>query len=438
MGADALRAFLINSPVLRAEPLRFTTDGVAEVVRTVLLPMWNTYSFFTTYAEADGISINDLAAAPPPEQRPEMDRWILSMLQSLVSEVNEQMEGYYLYNVVPPTLGFIDHLTNWYVRRSRRRFWRTRGESGESDADKLAAFATLYEVLTTFIEVLAPVLPFITEHLYQDLVARHHPDAVASIHHRDFPDANQALIDRDLEASMAVVREVVHLGRTLRKREGHRIRQPLARLTVLTSDPGVAAAVDAHTEVITDELNIKEVVTSSDESALVVLSAKANFRKLGPLLGAGMNRLAEEISKLGPAQLEAVLSGGNVTVAGRELGGDDMFIERTARTDTLVETGTGLAVALDTRISDELLLEGVARELISRVQRLRRDAGLDVSDQITLTWSSEDPEVRAAISAHGSLIASEVLAERVEESSSPLDDQIEVDNRPLGLSVTVV
>jgi isoleucyl-tRNA synthetase len=179
-------------------------------------------------------------------------------------------------------------------------------------------------------------------------------------------------------------------------------------------------------------------VTSSDESALVVLSAKANFRKLGPLLGAGMNRLAEEISKLGPAQLETVLRGGTVTVAGRELGGDDMFIERTARTDTLVETGAGLAVALDTRISDELLLEGVARELISRVQRLRRDAGLDVSDRITVTWSSEDPEVRAAISAHGSLIASEVLAERVEESSSPLDDQIEVDNRPVGLSVTVV
>jgi isoleucyl-tRNA synthetase len=198
MGADALRAFLINSPVLRAEPLRFSSDGVAEVVRTVLLPMWNTYSFFTTYAEADGVTVSDLESAPPPDQRPEMDRWILSVLQSLASEVNEQMEGYYLYNVVPPTLGFIDHLTNWYVRRSRRRFWRSRGESGEGDADKLAAFATLYEVLTTFAEVLAPVLPFITEHLYQDLVARHHPDAVPSVHHRDFPDADLALIDRDL------------------------------------------------------------------------------------------------------------------------------------------------------------------------------------------------------------------------------------------------
>ncbi len=282
MGADALRAFLINSPVLRAEPVRFSSDGVAEVVRTVLLPMWNTYSFFTTYAEADGITMSDLEAAPPPGERPEMDRWILSMLQSLVSEVNRQMEGYYLYNVVPPTLGFIDHLTNWYVRRSRRRFWRARGESGEGDADKLAAFATLYEVLTTFIEVLAPVLPFITEHLYQDLVARHHPDAVPSVHHRDFPDADVALIDTGLEESMEVVREVVRLGRNLRKREGHRVRQPLARITVLTHDPGVASAVSTHVGVIGDELNVKEVVTSEDQGGAGVAVGEGKLPHAGP------------------------------------------------------------------------------------------------------------------------------------------------------------
>ncbi len=171
-GADALRAFLVNSPVLRAEPLRFNNDGVREVVRTVLLPLWNTYSFFTTYAEADGVTAADLAAAPPVEARPELDRWILSVLQGLVDDVNRQMEGYYLFNVVPPILGFVEDLTNWYVRRSRRRFWRTRDED---DSDKLSAFATLYEVLGSFVTVLAPVLPFITEHIYQDLVARLDP-----------------------------------------------------------------------------------------------------------------------------------------------------------------------------------------------------------------------------------------------------------------------
>jgi isoleucyl-tRNA synthetase len=435
MGADALRAFLINSPVLRAEPLRFSSDGVAEVVRTVLLPMWNTYSFFTTYAEADGITIADLRSAPPPERRAEMDRWILSVLQSLVAEVNEQMEGYYLYNVVPPTLGFIDHLTNWYVRRSRRRFWRARGESGEGDTDKLAAFATLYEVLTTFIEVLAPVLPFITEHIYQDLVARHDIDAPTSVHHRSFPDASASLIDRPLEDAMAVVREVVRLGRNLRKREGHRVRQPLARLTILTRDPVVANAVAAHTEVIAEELNVKEVATSGEEGSLVHVSAKANFRKLGPALGPEMPDVARAIAALGPEALEEVLAGGTVTIAGREMGVEDMTIERTPREETLVETGTDFAVALDVHITDELSLEGIARDLISRVQRLRRDSGLEVTDRIHLTWWSEDPQVGAAVATHHDQIASEVLAVSIAETT-PGDAGFDLDGRTVGLGLT--
>ena len=171
-GGDAVRAYLINSPVLRAEPVRFSEAGVRDVVRTVILPLWNAYSFFTTYAEADGITLDDLTKAPPIEDRPEMDRWILSVLQSLISETNALMEGYHLYAVVGPALGFVDQLTNWYVRRSRRRFWRSR-EGNE--ADKLAAFATLYDVLVTFSTVLAPVLPFITEEIYQGLIQDESP-----------------------------------------------------------------------------------------------------------------------------------------------------------------------------------------------------------------------------------------------------------------------
>jgi len=437
MGADALRAFLINSPVLRAEPMRFSSEGVAEVVRTVLLPMWNTYSFFTTYAEADGITVADLSAAPPPGDRPELDRWILSVLQSLVSEVNEQMEGYYLYNVVPPTLGFIDHLTNWYVRRSRRRFWRARGESGEGDADKLAAFATLYEVLTTFVEVLAPVLPFITEHLYQDLVARHHPDAAASVHHRNFPDADADLIDTGLELSMEVVREVVRLGRNLRKREGHRVRQPLPRLTVLTRDPEVGAAVANHVSVICDELNVKEVITTADESGLVSLSAKANFRTLGPVLGPRMPEVAAKVAALGHDDIERLLDGGTSTLAGHQLSRTDVLVERTPREGTVVETGTDFAVVLDTRVSETLFLEGLAREIVSRVQRMRRDAGLEVTDRIALQWWSEDPDLRAAIAAHVELIGAELLASTITEASEPLAT-IHLDERVLGLAISPV
>jgi isoleucyl-tRNA synthetase len=437
MGADALRAFLVNSPVLRAEPLRFSLDGVADVVRTVLLPMWNTYSFFTTYAEADGITVADLELAPAPADRPELDRWILSVLQSLVSEVNTQMEGYYLYNVVPPTLGFIDHLTNWYVRRSRRRFWRTRGESGEGDADKLAAFATLYEVLTTFIEVLAPVLPFITEHLYQDLVARHRDDAVASVHHRDFPEADAALIDTDLEVAMEVVREVVRLGRNLRKKEGLRVRQPLARLIVLTRDEAIATAIRDHAGVIGDELNVKEVSTSADEGGLVRLSARANFRILGPRFGPKMPEAAAAISELAPADLEALLAGGKVTIGGETLGVDDVIIDRSPQEGTVVETGSALAVALDTTLSDDLVLEGVAREVISRVQRMRREAGLEVTDRIRLSWSSEDAIVRAALNSHASQIGAEVLAVSVDEDDSGAGEPYEVGAGVVTLAVSV-
>jgi isoleucyl-tRNA synthetase len=435
LGADALRAFLINSPVLRAEPLRFSKDGVAEVVRTVLLPLWNTYSFFTTYAEADGITIADFAEAAPPEERPEMDRWILSVLQSLVEEVNTQMEGYYLYSVVPPILGFIDHLTNWYVRRTRRRFWRARGESGESDADKLAAFATLYEVLTTFTEVLAPILPFMTEHLYQDLVARHDPGAVRSVHHRDYPEAQETLIDVDLEASMAVVREVVRLGRNLRKKEGHRVRQPLAELTILTHVPGIAAAVRSHGDIISEELNVKRVTATDDEASLVRLSAKANFRKLGPELGSEMRGVAAGIASLSAQELEPILEGGSIEVAGHPIGLADLIVERTPIEGVIVETGVDFACALDTTLDEALVQEGIAREIVSRVQRLRRDAGLDVVDRIDLTWHSPDPEVGAAFATHNDVIAGEVLASSVTASTSPAGEEFDLDGREIWLAV---
>ena len=435
LGADALRAFLINSPVLRAEPLRFSKEGVADVVRTVLLPLWNTYSFFTTYAEADGVAISDFDDAPPVEERPEMDRWILSVLQSLVEEVNAQMEGYYLYNVVPPILGFIDHLTNWYVRRSRRRFWRARGESGEGDADKLAAFATLYQVLTTFIEVLAPVLPFITEHLYQDLIGRHDPTAVRSVHHRDFPEASEALIDTELEASMAVVREVVRLGRNLRKKEGHRVRQPLSSFTILTHEPAIAAAVKTHGDIISEELNVKQVTATDDEASLVRLSAKANFRKLGPKLGAEMQTVAAGIAALGADQLQEILGGGSVAVAGHHVALDDVIVERTPVEGVIVETGADFACALDTTLNQGLILEGIAREIVSRVQRLRRDAGLDVVDRISLTWHSTDPDVIAAIESHQAVIAGEILATSMSEATAPVGESFDLDGRSIWLSV---
>jgi isoleucyl-tRNA synthetase len=307
-------------------------------------------------------------------------------------------------------LGFIDHLTNWYVRRSRRRFWAARGESGVGDTDKFSAFATLYEVLTTFSDVVAPVLPFISEHLYQDLIARQDSSSVRSVHHRDYPVADEAMIDSDLESSMSAVREVVRLGRNLRKQVGHRVRQPLAALTVLTPDGRIGDAVAKHAGIIIEELNVKEVNISSDESAHVSLSAKANFRKLGPILGSEMRMFAALVEAMPPASVDTIVKGGSVVIEGRTLGAADVIVERTPREGTLVETGDGFAVALDTRLTAQLVKEGLAREMISYIQKLRRDADLDVIDRIRVSWDSDADLILKTIEEHRERISSETLA----------------------------
>jgi isoleucyl-tRNA synthetase len=219
-GADALRAYLIDSPIVRAEPLRFAERGVKEVVRKVLLPLRSAWSFFVQYANIDSWHpVTGLPGVETPDlqDRPELDRWLLSVQQSLIRDVNDHMQGYYLYKVVPEVVGFIDDLTNWYIRRSRRRFWRSTDDA-EGLVDKASAYATLYEALVTFSKVLAPILPFIAEALYQDLVVvpGAAEDGLDSVHLTDFPDADETRIDTDLEQSIALVRKVVSLGRALR------------------------------------------------------------------------------------------------------------------------------------------------------------------------------------------------------------------------------
>ena len=414
-GADALRAYLIDSPLLRSKSLKFRKEGIAEAVRSVLLPLWNATSFFTTYAEADDITLEDLRSAPPLEERPELDQWLISVLQSLISSVNKEMEGYYLYNVISPTLAFIDDLTNWYIRRSRRRFWRARSND---DADKLAAFATLYEALTTFTKVLAPVLPFITEQLHQELVVAHDPTAPDSVHLCDFPTADTSHIQVDIEIAMEAVRSVVRLGHNLRKQHHLKVRQPLGQLTVLTSSPLISQAVVTHLEIITSELNVKEVVVSQDETGLLELTAKADFKKLGPKFGADVKNVSALLSALSSEDCVSLLSTGSVELGGYAIDADDIVVQRSPKEGVMVVTDGTLSVALDTHLTPELVTEGVAREVVSAVQKLRRDAGFDISDRITLGWSTQDEAVQQAISQHKDLIAAEVLATSVEEDTT--------------------
>jgi isoleucyl-tRNA synthetase len=438
-GADALRAYLINSPVVRAEPLRFSEAGVREVVRTVMLPLWNAYSFLTTYAAADGLGAADLAAAPAPAERPEIDRWILSVLQSLVTRVNQEMEGYYLYDVVPPLIAFVDDLTNWYIRRSRRRFWRQRNAgSPEVQRDTLAAFATLYEVMVAFAKVMAPVLPFVTEVLYRSLVVEQAAPGEAiprSVHHCDYPEADVALIDPDLEVQMALVRGVVGLGRGLRRTHAVRVRQPLPSLIVVSHDPAVRAAVDAHSDLIADELNVKLVATSDDERAHAHLSAKPNYRRLGPRLGPRMKEVAKAVESLDEATLALLLAGKSITVAGESLSLDDVVVARRPRPGVVVAADDRLSVALDTTVTPTLAREGLVREVVKVVQGLRRSAGLEVSDRITLSWTSDSARIREAMAEHGDWLAGEVLAVALAPLPPGAGDSFEVDGETIEVAI---
>ncbi len=415
-GADALRAYLINSPIVRGEPLRFTESGVRDVVRTVLLPLWNAYSFFTTYAEADGLTANDLVTARPLAERPEIDRWIISVLQTLIADVNTHMEAYRLYSVVPPIIEFVGDLTNWYIRRSRRRFWAHRGP--DDNTDKMDAFATLYEVLTTFAKVAAPILPFVTEEMYQGLVRTVDPESPASVHHTDYPSADVAAIDEELETAMTSVRTVVNLGRGLRKRHDVRVRQPLNTVTIVTRSAAVQRSVASHATLIADELNVRSVEVHHDEAGLVDLSAKANFKVLGPRLGKDTKSVAATIAQLDHDTIAALLDGKSCDLDGLAITLEDVVVSRSPREGTVVASEGAVSVALDTTIDDDLQMEGIARELINRIQMTRRQLDLDVTDRIVVRWSSDDGAIAEAFTRHCKLMMSEVLATDIAQATN--------------------
>jgi isoleucyl-tRNA synthetase len=441
IGADALRAYLINSPVVRAEPLRFSEAGVREVVRTVLLPLRNAWSFFVTYANIDGwhpARGMEGVATPDAAARPELDRWLLSMLQSLVREVNEQMEGYYLYRVVPPILGFIDHLTNWYIRRSRRRFWRSAADPAAA-RDKACAYATLYEVLVTFVKVMAPVLPFVTEAVYRNLVVAPGvaPEGRDSVHLCDYPQVDAARIDLDLERDVALTREAVGLGRALREKHKLKTRQPLRTVTLVHHEPWALEALRRHADLLADELNVKRVEVTSDDASLCTLTFKANFKTLGPKLGPRMKEAAAAIGALDRAAFESLRTGGAVYVAEVALEPADVLVTRAARGDVVLEANGALTVALDTTLDETLVAEGLSREVTSRVQKARKDLGFEVTDRITLVVYTDDLALQSAVNAHRDALAEEVLAGSITLLAAPgPEGSVVLDGLPGSISVT--
>ncbi len=408
LGADALRMYLINSAAVKAEELRFSETGVREVVRSVLLPLWHSVSLFSTYHNADrskgqlswqpGQKLSDLPLT-------EMDRWILGELQVLLESVEREMGAFRLYNVVPECIRFIDSLTNWYIRRSRRRFWKS-----TDDGDKTAAYATLHRVLCDFAKVLAPYLPFVSEEIWQMLAAEIDANAPRSVHHCDMPRADESLKDPVGIRRVQLARTVVELGRALRAKHDLKVRQPLATLTVVPRSDEAAADLEAMRDVILDELNVKVLVIDREEAHLVSLSARPNFKTLGKKLGPALKAVGEALKTLDQATLLQVAAGRSITVVGHELSPEDLLIDRATSGNLVVEAAADATVALDPQITPELRRECIARELQSRIQARRKELDLDVTDRIRVIVQSDSDEIAQVVTEFGANLADEVQA----------------------------
>jgi isoleucyl-tRNA synthetase len=409
-GADAVRWFMVVSGSPWADR-RASFEIVGDVVRQFLLTLWNVYAFFVTYANADGVDAAKLRM--PLEDRPVLDRWILSRLHRTVRDVRRGLEDYDATGAGRRIAGLVDDLSNWYVRRARRRFWDPAGTGGRS-GDKDAAYATLHECLTTVSRLLAPFTPFVSEALWRNLAAVDGPE---SVHLADYPDADPVAIDDSLEEAMRAVREIASLGRTARNGARIKVRQPLARAVVhVTADhDAVAPLLDLAAE----ELNVREVAFAESAEQLAGWRARPNFRALGPRLGARVQEVARALAEDDGVIASRLLGGETVTLIiadGDEvsLGPEDVDLSQRTETGWGVAAEGGVTVALDLDVTPELRREGVARDLVRAVQEARKAAGLDVSDRIELAVDSSG-ETALALEEHRDWVASEVLATRIED-----------------------
>lgn len=418
-GADALRLCLLSSPVVRAEDLRFSENAVREIMRTVLLPLWNSYSFLATYARIDKWTPRNGIAAPPENPSNVLDKWIVSRLARTIIDLREALDAYDLQKGATRFTGFIEELTNWYIRRSRRRFWRS-----TNDGDKLEAYQTLHYVLLTFCKLAAPFIPFITENIYRNLRTDAMPE---SVHLCDYPEADRSLLDEQLNARMADTMCAVSLGRLLRSQTKQKVRQPLPECILVSSDARVRDDLAGMAEVIAEELNVKKITIEEDEEKLVHLSAKPNLKRLGPKYGKQLGAISKAIAALAGNQLKALnLPGGTAEVtladgSSLTLSAEDILLNRTEKAGMTVANEGAITVALDTRLTPELIQEGWAREIVSKLQNLRKDAGLEVVDRINVQYRA-DAELAAAIEAQKPYIASETLALSIEPAPAEMPD----------------
>jgi len=406
-GADSVRWALFTGTV-PGQSTRFSDEAPVDALKEFLLKLWNVYSFFVTYASIDGWSPD--GEAPEIADRPDMDRWILAELDSAVRDVRGALDGYTSHLAARRLSALGDSLSNWYLRRSRSRFW-----AEGDDADKRAAFATLYEVLVDFSKLLGPFTPFLSETLYQNLVCKVDASAPESVHLASFPEADAARADDTLRAQMETARATVGLGQRVRTEEKLKVRQPLARAILVVSSDRDRSAIERFDAAIREELNVHALEVVDEAGEYVEVSLVPNFRALGPKLGKRMKACKQALAQADGAALKAALDEkGEASLPMPDgdpisLGPAEIEVRFTAKEDFAAAAGRGGVVILDTHLDDVLRREGMAREVINRIQRARKSLDLDFEARIDLRYRAEG-ELARALDDHGARIAGEVLA----------------------------
>jgi len=409
-GPDATRWYMISN----ANPwdnLKFDVEGIAEVRRKFFGTLYNTYSFFSLYANIDGFNFREDEIAL--SKRPEIDRWILSELHSLIKKVDVHYADYEPTKATRLLSTFvIEDLSNWYVRLCRRRFWK-----GSYESDKIAAYQTLYTCLATVSKLIAPVAPFYADRLYQDLDKTTQKEQCSSVHLAYFPDVNSAFIDPKLEQKMQRAQRIVSLVLSIRKKEKIKVRQPLQRVLIPVLDAEEKREIEEISALVAAEVNVKSIEILDDASSILVKEIKPNFKTLGPRFGKDMKAIADAINGFEATQISALERDGSLTIeiSGKNiiLDASDVVIQSKDIEGWSVASEQGVTVALDSTLSESLVLEGIARELVNRVQNLRKDKGFEVTDTIALTIEKHS-RLQEAVQANESYVMSEILAQKIQ------------------------
>ena len=416
-GADSVRWFLIaSSPTWK--PKLFDVESIAEVQRKFFGTLLNTYAFFSLYANVDGFSFKEPEV--PMKERPDIDRWILSLLNTTVAAYLEAMEAYDPTRAARLVSNFtIEQVSNWYVRRNRRRFWKS-----EPGRDKTAAYQTLFECLAAIVKMTAPIAPFMADEIYRSLMQETRREPFESVHIAPMVACDKSLIDPELEARMDVAQRIVSLVRAMRAKTNLKVRQPLSRIAIPAS-PDTRRLIEQMNDVILDELNVKAIEFIDESSPIVRKTATANFKVIGPKFGKSVNAVAKRIKEMSSAEVLQLEQSGSfsteVNGAAVTIVREDVSVSAQSIEGWLVESLEGLTVALDTTLTPALLEEGLAREFVVRIQNMRKDAGFLVTDRIRVQFSAPE-RIVSAVTRMTTYIQSEVLATSIQLSTNGLGD----------------